>query len=327
MTKLSSMSQKQKKDLLFRSLKIILGTIILALGQTIFIEQCVLVTGGLASIGNIVNQFIPSKYTVSITVVILTIISFLLGYIFLSKKFIAQTILSMVVYAIAYPIFSALLNNGFLNFLTIPPDPSTGVFSETTMLLAGVFGGITSGAGIGICMLGGGSTGGMDVLAILMAKITKTKVSLWIFILDALVVFLGYILVNRSIVYFLVCSLSALCCSISLDFLFSKRNDSYVVNIISKEWESINNFIINDLDRGSTIIDVQGGYKFDNYRMIQAAISRDQYSTLLSKISEIDNSAFVTVNSAHDINGEGFQTLPKTIKKKEQQKNGRSRKE
>lgn len=326
MTKLSSMSQKQKKDLLSRSLKIVLGTIILALGQVIFIEQCVLVTGGLASIGNIINHFLPSKYTVSITVVILTIISFLLGYIFLSKKFVAQTVLSMVVYAIAYPIFSALLNNGFLSILTIPPD-STGVFSDTTMLLAGVFGGITSGVGIGICMLGGGSTGGMDVLAILVAKITKTKVSLWIFILDALVVFLGYILVNPSIEYFLICALSALCCSIALDFLFSKKNNSYVVNIISKEWEAINNYIINDLDRGSTIIDVQGGYKFDNYRMIQAAISRDQYSTLLSKISEIDNSAFVTVNSAHDINGEGFQTLPKAIKKKEKQKNGRSRKE
>jgi len=327
MTKLSSMSQKQKKDLLSRSLKIVLGTIILALGQVIFIEQCVLVTGGLASIGNIINQFIPSKYTVSITVVILTIISFLLGYIFLSKKFIAQTVLSMIVYAIAYPIFSALLNNGFLNLLTIPPDPSTGIFSDTTMLLAGIFGGITSGVGIGICMLGGGSTGGMDVLAILMAKITKTKVSLWVFILDALVVFLGYILVNSSIEYFLICALSAMCCSIALDFLFSKRNNSYVVNIISKEWEAINNYIINDLDRGSTIIDVQGGYKFDNYRMIQAAISRDQYSALLGKISEIDNSAFVTVNSAHDINGEGFQTLPKTIKKKERKKDGRSSKE
>lgn len=326
MTKLSSMSPKQKKDLLSRSLKIVLGTIILALGQVIFIEQCVLVTGGLASIGNIIDHFLPSKYTVSITVVILTVISFLLGYIFLSKKFIAQTILSMVVYAIAYPIFSALLNNGFLSFLTIPPV-SPGVFSDTTMLLAGVFGGITSGVGIGICMLGGGSTGGMDVLAILMAKITKTKVSLWIFILDALVVFLGYILVTPEIEYFLICALSALCCSIALDFLFSKKNNSYVVNIISKEWEAINNYIINDLDRGSTIIDVQGGYKFDNYRMIQAAISRDQYSTLLSKISEIDNSAFVTVNSAHDINGEGFQTLPKTIKKKERKKDGRSSKE
>ena len=58
-------------------------------------------------------------------------------------------------------------------------------------------------------------------------------------------------------------------------------------------------------------MNVQGGYKFEDYRMIQAAISRNQYALLLDKISEIDQSAFVIVSSAREVNGEGFQNLPK----------------
>lgn len=305
MVKFSKLSKKEKKDLLMKYLQIIIGTIILVIGQTVFIEQCVLIIGGLTSIGNIINVFIPSKYTVSITVVVLNIVCYIIGRVFLGKKFATQTLLSVVVYTIVYPIISALINNNIATFLVIPKI--NGEFSETTLLLASAFGGIISGAGIAMCMLGGGSTGGVDVFSVILAKYTKIKVAVWVFLVDAILVLLGYILVNHSLVYFLICILATICSSMTLNFIFTRHNNSYVVNIISKEWQKINDFIINNLDRGSTIINVQGGYKFEEYRMIQAAITRDQYSTLLNKISEIDKSAFVTITNAYEINGEGFQ--------------------
>lgn len=305
MKKLALMTKKEKMSLVRNSLQIIMGTLILAIGQVLFIEQCSLVTGGLASIGNIINKFFPSQYTVSITVVVLNILCFLIGSIFIGKTFAAQTLLSTLFYTLLYPVISALMSNNLLPFLQF------NEMNDLNLLLAGLFGGVISGIGIGICMGAGGSTGGVDVFAILISKITRIKVSILVFIIDGTIVLLGFIFIKPDFVYFLICVLSSICCSASLEFVFTRKNNCYVVDIISKEWKTINDFIIINLERGSTIVNVQGGYKFENYRMIQAAISRNQYALLLDKISEIDQSAFVIVSSAREVNGEGFQNLPK----------------
>ncbi len=305
MKKLALMTKKEKMSLVRNSLQIIMGTLILAIGQVLFIEQCSLVTGGLASIGNIINKFFPSQYTVSITVVVLNILCFLVGSIFIGKTFAAQTLLSAGFYTLLYPAISALMSNNLLPFLQF------NEMNDLNLLLAGLFGGVISGIGIGICMAAGGSTGGVDVFAILISKITRIKVSILVFIIDGTIVLLGFIFIKPDFVYFLICVLSSFCCSASLEFVFTRKNNCYVIDIISKEWKEINDFIIINLERGSTIVNVQGGYKFEDYRMIQAAISRNQYALLLDKISEIDQSAFVIVSSAREVNGEGFQNLPK----------------
>lgn len=305
MKKLALMTKKEKMSLVRNSLQIIMGTLILAIGQVLFIEQCSLVTGGLASIGNIINKFFPSQYTVSITVVILNILCFLVGSIFIGKTFAAQTLLSTLFYTLLYPVISALMSNNLLPFLQF------NEMNDLNLLLAGLFGGVISGIGIGICMGAGGSTGGVDVFAILISKLTRIKVSILVFIIDGTIVLLGFIFIKPDFVYFLICVLSSFCCSASLEFVFTRKNNCYVIDIISKEWKAINDFIIINLERGSTIVNVQGGYKFEDYRMIQAAISRDQYTQLIDKISEIDQSAFVIVSSAREVNGEGFQNLPK----------------
>lgn len=305
MKKLALMTKKEKMSLVRNSLQIIMGTLILAIGQVLFIEQCSLVTGGLASIGNIINKFFPSQYTVSITVVVLNILCFLVGSIFIGKTFAAQTLLSAGFYTLLYPAISALMSNNLLPFLQF------NEMNDLNLLLAGLFGGVISGIGIGICMAAGGSTGGVDVFAILISKITRIKVSILVFIIDGTIVLLGFIFIKPDFVYFLICVLSSFCCSASLEFVFTRKNNCYVIDIISKEWKAINDFIIINLERGSTIVNVQGGYKFEDYRMIQAAISRNQYALLLDKISEIDQNAFVIVSSAREVNGEGFQNLPK----------------
>lgn len=305
MKKLALMTKKEKMSLVRNSLQIIMGTLILAIGQVLFIEQCSLVTGGLASIGNIINKFLPSQYTVSITVVVLNILCFLVGSVFIGKTFAAQTLLSTLFYTLLYPVISALMSNNLLPFLQF------NEMNDLNLLLAGLFGGVISGIGIGICMGAGGSTGGVDVFAILISKITRIKVSILVFIIDGTIVLLGFIFIKPDFVYFLICVLSSFCCSAALEFVFTRKNNCFVIDIISKEWKAINDFIIIKLERGSTIVNVQGGYKFEDYRMIQAAISRNQYALLLDKISEIDQSAFVIVSSAREVNGEGFQNLPK----------------
>lgn len=311
MLKLKKMTKKQKRDMLMRVLKVILGTLILAFGQAVFIEQYNLVIGGVASIGNIIKVFIDTEYTVRVTVVILEVLCFVIGYLFLGKRFSAQTLISTIVYIVAYPLISTLAK------MFIPLMTSGD--SNVILLLAGVFGGMISGLGIALCLLGGGSTGGVDVFAILLAKATHTKAPIWMFIVDAVVVFLGYILIDsdgNNLMYCLICILAALCSSLTTEVIISKQNNSFVVNIVSSKWEEINEFILKDLDRGSTLIDVIGGYTMENRRMIQAAISRDQYSLLISKISEVDKDAFVTINGAHEVNGEGFEALPSSARRK-----------
>ena len=132
MKKLALMTKKEKMSLVRNSLQIIMGTLILAIGQVLFIEQCSLVTGGLASIGNIINKFFPSQYTVSITVVVLNILCFLVGSIFIGKTFAAQTLLSAGFYTLLYPAISALMSNNLLPFLQF------NEMNDLNLLLAGL---------------------------------------------------------------------------------------------------------------------------------------------------------------------------------------------
>ena len=162
------------------------------------------------------------------------------------------------------------------------------------------------GAGCAVTFLGGGSTGGVDVIAFVVCKVFKrVKSSVAIFIIDATTVVLG-IFILHDLKLTLLGILSAFICSAVIDKVFLGASVAMVAEIVTDKSDEITAAVIEKMDRTTTIVDVIGGYSKAPRKMIKISFGMSQYRALIGIIEEFDKNAFVTVYKAHEINGEGW---------------------
>ena len=175
-----------------------------------------------------------------------------------------------------------------------------------TFILATALGGVCVGTGCAVTFLGGGSTGGVDIIAFSVCKIFKrVKNSVVLFIIDASIVTLGMFIIGDFVIS-LLGIFSAFVAALMVDKVFIGSSKSFIAQIISEKHEVINKEIIEKVDRGSTIIDVVGGYTGEPRKMIMVSFTVNQYAEMLNVIHRNDKNAFVTIHQAHEINGEGW---------------------
>lgn len=284
-------------------LLVVLGTAILAFGTGIFIIPYNLVTGGVSGLGIVVKKMLPFDFSIDFYVSILTWILFFIGWIFLGKSFALKTLISTIVYPLVLSLSMLLVNPNVLNgFFYLEGSP----YQDISILLASIFGAILVGSGCAITFIGGGSTGGVDVIAFLICKIFKRlKSSIIIFIIDALIVVMGMLIIH-DLVISLLGIVSAFICALVVDKVFLGNSRAYVAHIISSQYELINEEVIKRLDRTTTILDVIGGYTKEEKKMIMISFTINQYSELVNIINIYDRKAFITISRAHEINGEGW---------------------
>ena len=197
---------------------IIAGTSVIAFGSAVFTVPFDLITGGLSSIAILINQAISFDGSIELYVAILTWMFFFLGLILLGKDFAIKTLISALVYPVmfsaAYYLVESNALNGFFNL------KSYTEYQGVSILLAALFGGAFTGAGCAICFRGGGSTGGIDVIALSICKrYENVKSSTVIFIIDATLITLG-IFVLGDLVKSLLGIASALVFAVVLGKLF-----------------------------------------------------------------------------------------------------------
>ena len=289
-------------------LLIVVGTAILAFGVSVFILPFELVTGGVPGIAVIINRLIPIEFiTEAMWVTIITWILFFIGWILLGKSFALKTLTSTIVYSIVVNVAGLLVSPDVLNgFFYLQGSK----YNEIAIVLAAVFGGACVGAGCAITFLGGGSTGGVDILSLSISKyFPKIESSTSIFIIDGGLVLLGMFILN-DFVLTLLGIVSAFICALIVDYLFVGKSKEFVAFIVSSSSDEINKQIIEKMDRTTTYIKSKGGYSQKEIDMLMVSFTMNEYSKLLSIVSIIDKNAFVTISRAHEINGKGF-TLEK----------------
>ena len=297
--------------MLKNTILVILGTFVLAFGTGLFIIPFDLVTGGVSGIGIILSRIfasIPflSGVHVDVYASVVNWILFFLGLVFLGKAFAMKTLVSTVVYPFALSLAVWLSGGevlgGFFNLLS----ERYVEYGEITRILATVFGGAMVGAGCALTFLGGGSTGGVDIIALIICKyVRRIKSSVLIFTLDAGIVALGVFVIG-DLVTSLLGIASAFICAISLDKLFIGESSAFIAHIVSEKYTEINAAVIERLERTSTILDCMGGYSGKSRKMLVTTFAVNQYAEFTAIISAIDKRAFVTVHRAHEINGEGW---------------------
>lgn len=277
--------RKEQKKQIINSITVVVGTFILAIAVETFIIPYRILSGGVAGIAVALHPILHISATLianSVLIILLIIGSFILG-----KEFLKNTVLS----CIAYPIFTSILS-GRVNVVVDP-------------ILASLYGGLIAGAGVGIVLKTGASTGGMDIPPLIINKLTGIKLSTLVLITDFLTVLLGLFVYDLSAVLLGLVSVFASSAAIS-KVLTINGTVSKAVQIISVKYEDILKEIDAQLERGATLLQGYGSYTGEEKRIILCVVSDRQYGTLIEIVKEIDPSAFIITTDATDMHGEGF---------------------
>ena len=283
---------------------VMLGTLVLSFGTAIFLIPFNLVTGGVSGIALVIENMISSEiFTVDLIVTILTWALFFVGLICLGWSFAAKTLISTVVYPLGVSLFLRLASPDVLGgFFYLAGDK----YDQISLIIAAVAGGLFVGVGCALSFIGGGSTGGVDVISFVICKIFKRlKSSVVIFAIDATIVLLGMFVIG-DLVLTLLGVLSAFITALMIEKVFLGGSKAYIAHIITDKYDEINAAIIEKLDRTTTILDATGGYTKQGKKMVMVSFSMRQYAELMNIMNKIDKHAFMTIHKAHEINGEGW---------------------
>ncbi|WP_278462155.1 YitT family protein [Thomasclavelia spiroformis] len=280
------------KKRVYETIMIIIGNLILAFGLCAFVTPVGLISGGASGIGIAVKSIIGIN--ISYTVYVINFIMFVIGFIFLGKKFAFGTLLSTFL----YPTFIAL-------FERIPQLANI----TNDILLSALYGGLCIGLGLGLVLRVGASTGGMDIPPLLVNKKTGISVAWLINIFDCGILLLQVIFCPITIEAVLYGITVVIITTIVVDKVIILGETKIQVLVISPKWQEIRKIIFDDINRGCTLLNVTTGYYQDKQLAVMAVVSKRELHLLNDMILEIDPTAFIISNETHSVKGRGF-TLP-----------------
>jgi len=275
---------------------LLIGNVIMGLAYSVFTLPANIVTGGSGGLGVILRGLFNFDPAVVVTAFLWFM--FIIGFFALGKEFALKTLPSTII----YPLSIFLFNN-------IEPLQAAALTIDN-QLISAIFSGALFGVGVAFVFRVGGSSGGMDVISFLISKYFKISFEKVIFMLDLVVITAGIFFVGLEpalvgiIVSFITMS--------AIDRVVFGGSETMMIYIMSNHHKKINDYIINNLKRGTTIIPSFGGFTNEEKRMLQVVISRSDYYTVQKNISELDPDAFITVLNAQEVIGKGFST---TVKK------------
>ena len=331
--------RKRTKKEILRSVKnisfIIIGCALLAFGDAAFIAPLNLVTGGVLSVGVIIQHFINLSGNtfnfIDIVTWIMQIILLIISFIFLGKKFTLRTLFATLLYPLLLTLFmrvpiggasslGELVSRQFTKEVITGATLVNGELVVTTgesfalTLLGGIVGGACVGAGVGITYHGDGSTGGLDVVSVIIARHSSVKEAASAFFMDGSLVLIG-MLCTQDLPKGFIGILSALVCAFAIQAIFVNTTSFVIADIISCESDKITAYVNQEMDRTTTLIQAVGGYSGKEKTILRVCLSRRELYRFKAFIAEVDPRAFVTLTQAAMINGEGFDPLvrPKGI--------------
>lgn len=280
------MKNSQKKY--FKNLLYILaGNTIYAAAIVMFILPNDLITGGTTGLALFFNHQFNIPITAFVSIFNFTM--FIIGFCVLGKKFALTTVISTFYYPFIFGILEQIPElRGMTN------DP----------MLSVICGGIMIGFGIGIVIRVGASTGGVDIPPLVLNKKFSIPVSVSLYVIDFSILLLQMLFSNREQVLYGI--LLVLIYTVVLDKVLLLGKSQLQVKIVSEKYEEINDMIINQLDRGSTLIHAETGFCRNQNLMVLTVISARELSKLNQFVMDIDENAFVIISQVNEVRGRGF---------------------
>ncbi|MFO7723366.1 MAG: YitT family protein [Bacteroidales bacterium] len=280
---------------------IAIGTFIMAAGFVFFISPHKLAPGGVYGIAIVLHHltkgmfsFAPEGLPIGIVALSMDIPLTIIGIKVLGPRFGVKTVVGFTLTAIWTDLLSYLWG-----YQALVPDD---------VLLSTVFGGVLLGVGLGLVFKSKATSGGSDIIAMIISKYTRLPVGQLLIYVDSAIVLVGLLAFQdwkiplySWIVIFITGKV--------IDVILQGISYDKTLFIISEKHEDIRNKIINDLNRGGTYIRGEGMYNGASKQIIFTVVSRREVAMLQDHILQIDPTAFMTVMDANEIIGEGFKSL------------------
>ena len=272
------------------ALFILVGCIITGLSYALFLIPHHFVPGGVSGIAIILNYF--SALPVGAMTILLNVPVFLLGLKTMGKRYVLNSLAGMVVSAVFIDLFNKVLK--------LPSATSNPI-------LASIYGGVMLGVGLGIVFRGRASTGGSDIIGMVISKHTGMSLGYGIMVTDFIVISASGLAMHSleaPLYGYLVLFLSTKV----IDMVLEGWNYSKLVIITSSRIEEISDFILNRLDRSGTALRSRSLYLNREGEIILTVIHRKQLADLRNFVKRTDPEAFLIVSDTYDVLGKGFKS-------------------
>ncbi|MFC5531777.1 YitT family protein [Cohnella yongneupensis] len=271
---------------------IVIGTAVYAFGLQYFIIPNLLMEGGVTGVSVLLNY--AADMPVYLTSLILNLPLFLLGWRQLGK--------SAMVYTLAGTLLLSLFL--WLAELGVERDWITPFRTEQDFILVVLYAGVTLGIGLGLVFRGGGTTGGVDIIARILHRLRGWSMGQIILVLDVFILGTALLFIPKEkVLYTLV---SVFIASKVIDFIQEGAYAAKAFTILCASPEKLAAEITKELDRGVTLMPAIGGYSGEPKTVVYCVVSRFEIRKLKSLVRLHDKRAFIVINDVHDVLGEGF---------------------
>jgi len=294
------------KQWIFDYIFILVGSFILAVGYVYFIAPHKIVPGGVFGIAIVVHHltkgvfsFWPEGFPIGLFGLILNVPLTIVGIKVLGPRFGIKTVIGFV------------LASFFIDGITLMRHQGNAALVDD-ILLSCVFGGVLIGFGLGLIFKSRATSGGSDIIAMIVAKYTRMPLGRLMIYVDSVIVLFGLVafrdwhipLYSWVVIYIT---------GRAIDLTLEGANYNKALLIVSKKHEEIKNKILIDLERGGTYLQGEGMFTGEQKKLIFTVVTRREVAILEEYINRIDPNAFITVMDAREILGEGFQNLGKKV--------------
>ena len=279
------------KNFIKESIGMIVGCILISVALNMFFSPHTIAPGGLSGLSVVLSKV--SGLSVSAIMLIMGIPLIFFSIKILGTKNAIKTLIGMLLLSLCISLTSSLSQ------VSVTDD----------VLLAAITGAILLGLGLGVVFSVDGSTGGTDLIALMINKaIPSIPLSKCLVCIDGLVVMSSGI-VNKNLETALYSAISLYVIVKMIDFIISGFDYSKCFIIITNEEEKLKEAIVNDITRGITILDGRGGYTDSSKSVLIVAVNKKQEVHMKKLIKNVDKNAFIIVSKAHEVFGEGFSPI------------------
>ena len=296
---------------------ITVGILSYVLGWTIFLVPNNLVGGGVTGISSIIQYATGGLIKIGYSYFVINALLLIAALIVLGKSFGAKTVYAIILASVGLNVFQSIIPAEIVRTLAV----------DNGKLMSTIMGGMMAGIGIGMTMSQGGSTGGTDIIALIVNKYRNVSPGRMILSMDVVIILSSLLVPSytpagdlvpftdkiTTVVYGLIL---ITVCSTVLDLYISGSQQSVQLFILSQKYEQIADMITKDLHRGVTALNGKGWYTGHDTQVLMVLTRKSDLKFLLKTVKAIDPNAFLSVSSVTGVYGKGFQTIKMAKAKK-----------
>lgn len=311
-------SKTKLKQEIFAYILLVVGSALFAVGDVMFVNPYLMAPGGTYGLSNVFNTLWPWKisfYAICMDVPLLVIGTWILGPKFGIKTIISTALIFLFTFILESTWgYNPVLHDGAITATNNPdlvmvPIPHNGGWFQPDYFLNTVVAGIIYGIAIGMIFRSGATSGGSDIISMILHKYTKISLGTLVMIVDSLITLTTFVAfgdIRLPIYSVIVIFIEGKVIDLVVDGMKSYKT----MFIVTDELEAVRDYILNEVKRGGTCLTGTGLYNGSERKMIYVTLDRAGMIKLKSALYHIDPNAFVNIMESSEILGTGFRSLP-----------------